>query len=113
MGMSYAQLTTFGRLRKVNKLGPFGMFQRLVHEWQESLSPKEVADLVKRFHHYYVRDPQGERSLLGASPFLLDYSFSMKNSALLQVVRQYHPRTIPLKEEDISRDYFPPRPSNV
>ena len=24
---------TFGRLRKVNKLGPFGMFQRLVHEW--------------------------------------------------------------------------------
>lgn len=35
MGMTYDELTTFGRLRKVNKLGPYGMFQRLVHEWGE------------------------------------------------------------------------------
>jgi NAD+ synthase (glutamine-hydrolysing) len=54
MGMSYAQLTVMGRLRKVNKLGPFGMFQRLVHEWRASMTPKEIADLVKRFHHYYA-----------------------------------------------------------
>jgi NAD+ synthase (glutamine-hydrolysing) len=30
------------------------MFQRLVHEWREHMSPREVADLVKRFHHYYA-----------------------------------------------------------
>jgi hypothetical protein len=33
MGMTYDELTIFGRLRKVQKLGPYGMFQRLVHEW--------------------------------------------------------------------------------
>lgn len=55
MGMSYDELTTFGRLRKNNKLGPYGMFQRLVHEWGEHrvvvegddgprLEPKVIAE---------------------------------------------------------------------
>lgn len=39
MGFTYDELTTFGRLRKVNKLGPYGMFQRLVHEWGEHRRP--------------------------------------------------------------------------
>lgn len=59
MGMTYDELTTFGRLRKNNKLGPYGMFQRLVHEWGPQAprakddptpvyTPKQVADKVKR-----------------------------------------------------------------
>lgn len=65
MGMTYDELTTFGRLRKVDKLGPYGMFQRLVHEWGPNrprvgddatpvYTPKQVAEKVKRFFHYYA-----------------------------------------------------------
>ncbi|OCK86406.1 putative glutamine dependent NAD+ synthetase [Lepidopterella palustris CBS 459.81] len=65
MGMTYDELTIFGRLRKVNKLGPFGMFQRLVHEWGSDKNrgpddnaliyePRQVAEKVKRFFHFYA-----------------------------------------------------------
>ncbi|KAL8723256.1 MAG: hypothetical protein Q9181_007324 [Wetmoreana brouardii] len=65
MGMTYDELTVFGRLRKVHKLGAYGMFQRLVHEWSSerprapgddtpALEPRQVAEKVKRFHHYYA-----------------------------------------------------------
>ncbi|KPI42007.1 putative glutamine-dependent NAD(+) synthetase [Cyphellophora attinorum] len=33
MGMTYAELSIFGRLRKVHKLGVWGMYERLVHLW--------------------------------------------------------------------------------
>ncbi|KAK2737415.1 glutamine-dependent NAD(+) synthetase [Myotisia sp. PD_48] len=53
MGMTYDDLTRFGRLRKNNKLGPYGMFQRLIHEWNH-LTPRQVSEKVKRFYHYYA-----------------------------------------------------------
>lgn len=54
-----------GRLRKVNKLGPFGMFQRLSHDWSadreeraEDDAPRyeqdHIAHKVKTFFHYYA-----------------------------------------------------------
>ncbi|KAF2262727.1 glutamine-dependent NAD(+) synthetase with GAT domain-containing protein [Lojkania enalia] len=54
MGMTYAELSVFGRLRKEHKLGPYGMFQRLLHDWRDQYTPREVADKVKRFHHFYA-----------------------------------------------------------
>jgi NAD+ synthase (glutamine-hydrolysing) len=42
MGMTYDELTQFGRLRKVERCGPFAMFSKLVHEWGETLKPSEV-----------------------------------------------------------------------
>jgi NAD+ synthase (glutamine-hydrolysing) len=69
MGMSYNDLSVFGRLRKEQKLGPFAMWQKLVFEWKE-YSPREVADKVKRFHHYwainrqYVLPPSSTTSFL-------------------------------------------------
>ncbi|KAF1347440.1 NAD synthetase 1 [Lizonia empirigonia] len=54
MSMSYAELSVFGRLRKSQKLGPYGMFQRLVHEWKDLHEPRVVADKVKRFYHYWA-----------------------------------------------------------
>ncbi|KAK7906393.1 hypothetical protein PG985_016399 [Apiospora marii] len=54
MSFSYRELTTLGRLRKEAKLGPFGMFQRLVHDWSADYTPAEVADKVKKFHHFYA-----------------------------------------------------------
>lgn len=54
MGMTYAELSEFGKLRKEAKLGPFGMFMRLSHLWRDKLSIREIADKVKRFNHYYA-----------------------------------------------------------
>ncbi|KAM5348785.1 hypothetical protein ACJ41O_008608 [Fusarium nematophilum] len=50
MGMTYAELSRFGTLRKQDKLGPYGMFLRLLVEWggDGKLSPREVADKVKQ-----------------------------------------------------------------
>ena len=43
MGMSYSELSIFGTLRKVQKLGPFSMFKRLLNDWSPLLSPSEVS----------------------------------------------------------------------
>lgn len=49
MGMTYDELSVFGRLRKVEKCGPLSMFQKLSAEWGSLLSPAEVAKKVKHF----------------------------------------------------------------
>ncbi len=54
MGMTYDELSIFGRLRKVGKCGPYSMFQKLYHEWTPRLSPAEVAVKVKRFFFFYA-----------------------------------------------------------
>lgn len=44
MGLTYKELSRFGALRKVNKLGPYGCFLRLQSEWaNEGITPREVA----------------------------------------------------------------------
>ena len=52
MGMTYAELGWFGRLRKIDRCGPLWMFQKLNSIWTE-LSPRVIADKVKRFFVYY------------------------------------------------------------
>ena len=53
MGMTYAELSRFGKLRKIHRCGPLSMFEKLVHEWAH-LPPGEVAAKVKRFFRYYA-----------------------------------------------------------
>jgi NAD+ synthase (glutamine-hydrolysing) len=73
MGMTYDELSRFGvskataaklatsanipsqSLRKQNKLGAYGMFLRLLNEWggEGKLSPRQIADKVKRFFFFY------------------------------------------------------------
>jgi NAD+ synthase (glutamine-hydrolysing) len=53
MGMTYQELSVFGRLRKIDRCGPFNMFERLVYEWPH-LTPQEVAVKVKRFFYYHA-----------------------------------------------------------
>lgn len=50
--MTYAELSHFGRLRKIGLCGPVSMFHKLVHEW-DHLTPTQVAEKVKRFFYYY------------------------------------------------------------
>ncbi|KAH9839955.1 glutamine-dependent NAD synthetase with GAT domain-containing protein [Rhodofomes roseus] len=56
MGMTYDELSVFGRLRKVEKCGPYSMFTKLVHEWGSILSPTQIADKVKLFFFEYARN---------------------------------------------------------
>ena len=48
MGMTYDELSVFGRLRKVDKCGPYSMFTKLVHEWGSFLSPIQVRTMFRR-----------------------------------------------------------------
>lgn len=52
MGLTYDELSVFGRLRKIRKLGPYSTFMYLCHEWK--LAPVDVATKVKRFFYYYA-----------------------------------------------------------
>ena len=42
MGMTYDELCVFGRLRKVEKCGPYSMYTKLVQEWGDHYSPIQV-----------------------------------------------------------------------
>ncbi|THH00580.1 hypothetical protein EW026_g1977 [Hermanssonia centrifuga] len=56
MGMTYDELSVFGRLRKVDKCGPYSMFTKLVHQWGSFLSPIQVAEKVKHFFFEHARN---------------------------------------------------------
>jgi len=53
MEMTYDELSIFGKLRKIEKCGPFSMFSKLVHEWGSELRPTQIAEKVKKFFFYY------------------------------------------------------------
>ncbi|KAI4713476.1 hypothetical protein J4E89_000922 [Alternaria sp. Ai002NY15] len=52
-GMTHQELFVFAKLRSEERLGPFDMFQRLLCDWQDRKSAREVGDLVKRFWTFY------------------------------------------------------------
>ena len=54
--MTYDELSEFGRLRKVEKCGPYSIFTKLVHEWGARLSPRQIAEKVKLFYFEYARN---------------------------------------------------------
>lgn len=56
MGMTYDELSVFGRLRKVEKCGPYSTFTKLVHEWGSFLSPVQIAEKVKLFFFEHARN---------------------------------------------------------
>jgi len=43
--MTYDELSVFGRLRKVEKCGPYSMFTKLVREWGSVFSPNQVCPI--------------------------------------------------------------------
>ena len=54
MGLTYDQLSVFGRLRKIHKCGPYSMFTKLLVDWGTSMSPANIADKVKMFFRKYA-----------------------------------------------------------
>ncbi|XP_027172679.1 glutamine-dependent NAD(+) synthetase-like [Coffea eugenioides] len=53
MGMTYEELSVYGRLRKIFRCGPVSMFKNLCYKWGAKLTPVEVAEKVKHFFKYY------------------------------------------------------------
>ncbi|XP_070564426.1 glutamine-dependent NAD(+) synthetase-like [Ptychodera flava] len=53
MGMTYKELSVYGRLRKMSKCGPYSMFCKLIHLWKDTCTPKQVASKVKHFFRSY------------------------------------------------------------
>ncbi|KAK9728676.1 NAD synthase [Popillia japonica] len=54
MGMTYAELSVFGKLRKQERCGPYSMFCKLVNTWSGVYTPDEVAEKVKHFFRCYA-----------------------------------------------------------
>lgn len=54
MGFTYDELSVFGRLRKVDKCGPYSAFIKLYHEWTPRLTPAQIATKVKSFFYFYA-----------------------------------------------------------
>ena len=54
MGMTYEELSVFGRLRKVHMCGPVSMYRQLVSLWRDrDVAPTAIADKVKHFFMSY------------------------------------------------------------
>ncbi|XP_071942209.1 glutamine-dependent NAD(+) synthetase-like isoform X2 [Antedon mediterranea] len=53
MGMTYSELSLFGRLRKMSLCGPYSMFLKLVQKWSDVFTPSQVAEKVKHFFRSY------------------------------------------------------------
>ncbi|KAJ2968845.1 hypothetical protein NUW58_g10129 [Xylaria curta] len=55
MGLTYAELSAFGIYRRVEKLGPWSCYIRLLGEWKErNLTPTQIAEKVMRFFRNYA-----------------------------------------------------------
>lgn len=54
MGMTYDELSEYGRLRKQSYCGPYSMFCKLVASWKDAHSPQEIAEKVKHFFRCYA-----------------------------------------------------------
>lgn len=53
MGMTYEELSYFGRLRKIHLCGPVSMYNALVGLWRDIHPPAVVAEKVKHFFKQY------------------------------------------------------------
>ena len=57
MGLTYTDLSVFGRLRKIDKAGPWSAFLKLCadREWRSKYTPRQLyEEKVRRFFHYYA-----------------------------------------------------------
>lgn len=105
MGMTYDELSIFGRLRKVQKCGPYSMFLNLLHEWTPmGLTPVQIADKVKRFFYFYAVNRHKMTTITPAyhaeqyspddnrfdlRPFLIKPTFPWASKKIDEVVKKY------------------------
>ena len=71
--MTYAELSEFGKLRKMHRCGPVSMYQRLLPCWLGSHSAVAIADKVK---HFFKRYGQHRHKLTTLTPAYHAESYS-------------------------------------
>jgi len=54
IGLTYEELSLFGRLRRPGCCGPYAMFQELIKIWYPVYTYEEIADKVKLFYNRYA-----------------------------------------------------------
>lgn len=122
MGMTYEELSVFGRLRKVDKCGPESMFVKLYHEWSQppyNYTPEIIAEKVKRFWFFYAINrhkmttmtpsyhaeqysPDDNRFDL--RPFLINPRFPLASKNIDQLVAKINSQTSQLASKNIDVD---------
>ncbi|XP_072128866.1 glutamine-dependent NAD(+) synthetase-like isoform X1 [Mobula birostris] len=93
MGMTYGELSVFGKLRKIAKCGPYSMFCKLIHIWKTVCTPRQVAEKVKHFFRmysinrhkmttltpsYHAEDYNPDDNRFDLRPFLYNTSWSLQ-----------------------------------
>lgn len=53
MGMTYQELSAYGRLRSLARAGPVSMFETVYRAWK-GITPREAASKVKHFFRFYA-----------------------------------------------------------
>ncbi|KAI8627142.1 NAD+ synthase [Xylariaceae sp. FL1651] len=54
MGLTYAELSTFGLLRGVSRLGPWSCYLQLLGSWKGKLKPQQIAEKTMTFFRNYA-----------------------------------------------------------
>lgn len=122
MGMTYDELSRFGRLRKVEKCGPMSMFIKLYHEWSQpplNLTAEQVAEKVKRFWFFYAINRHKMTTMTPAyhaeqyspddnrfdlRPFLINPRFPIASKNIDKVVNNIKQREEELRRVTLSVD---------
>lgn len=47
MGMTYEELSVYGRLRNQQRCGPYSMFSKLVSAWKDRFTPSQVSQIIR------------------------------------------------------------------
>jgi len=118
MGMTYEELSIFGKYRKINMFGPVAMFKKLVQVWR-NVSVDDIAAKVKKFFRYYsinrhkmtVMTPSihGERygcedNRFDLRPFLYNNSWNYQFERIDEIakfVKEEDPNLNNVKSEDV------------
>lgn len=122
MGMTYEELSSFGRLRKVEKCGPEAMFMKLYHEWSQppyNYSVDLIAEKVKRFWFFYAINRHKLTTMTPAyhaeqyspddnrfdlRPFLINPRFPVASKNIDEYVKKINERNDALKSGDLEID---------
>lgn len=122
MGMTYDELSRFGRLRKVDKCGPQGMFIKLYHEWSQppyNYTAEQVAEKVKKFWFFYAINRHKMTTMTPAyhaeqyspddnrfdlRPFLINPRFPFASKKIDDLVEKIKEREKTIKKSNLSVD---------
>lgn len=122
MGMTYEELSSFGRLRKVDKCGPEAMFIKLYHQWSQppfNYSAEVIAEKVKKFWFFYAINRHKMTTMTPAyhaeqyspddnrfdlRPFLINPRFPLASKNIDEIVAKINEQDEEIRRSNLSVD---------